>query len=187
MNKPIRIVLFVVFAVSLIINILQFRRILALEREIEERSASGPLGAQTRVPAEFRARGLDGVETSIRFDSTPLPTVLYVFRPSCPWCRRNKDSINALARQTAGRYRILGISLSDEGLAKFAEEHHFQFPVYSDIPRSVVEAMKLGTTPETIVVSPSSSVLRDWAGAYTGAQKALAENFFSVRLPELID
>jgi peroxiredoxin len=187
MKSRTRILLYGLLAVSLIINTLQFRRILALENDIGERSASGGLRAGTRVPTEFRARGRDGLETSIRFDSTALPTVLYVFRPTCPWCRRNKDAINALARQTAGRYRILGISLSNDGLAKFAEEHHFQFPVYSDIPPSVVDAMKLGTTPETIVVSPSATVLKDWTGAYAGEQKLLAEDFFSVRLPQVTD
>ena len=61
MNKPIRIVLFVVFAVSLIINILQFRRILALERDwgkVCKRSAGGTDASSGRVQgARPRWRG----------------------------------------------------------------------------------------------------------------------------------
>jgi hypothetical protein len=45
--------------------------------------------------------------------------------------------------------------------------------------------MRLGVTPETIIVAPSGSVLGDWIGAYTGIQKAFVERFFAVRLPEI--
>lgn len=57
----------------------------------------------------------------------------------------------------------------------------------ADIPPSSISDLKLGTTPETIVVSRDGLVLRDWRGAYTGATKQQMEEFFSMGLPDLLD
>jgi peroxiredoxin len=184
-NRVLFFVLFVLLACSLTVNALQIRRILALQEGVDKLSVRGALALGAKVPGEFSARDQDGREAIIRFASSSVPTVLYVFRPSCVWCQRNSQSVNALAEQTAGRYRLVGLTLSVDGLAEFVKEHRFPFPVYSDIPLSVVNALRLGATPQTIVVSPSATVLEDWTGAYTGIQKSLAESFFSIRLPEV--
>jgi hypothetical protein len=48
-----------------------------------------------------------------------------------------------------------------------------------------VKNYKLGSTPQTIVISPEAKVLQDWIGAYVGDQKSQVEAFFHVSLPGL--
>lgn len=174
----------ILLSISLAINALQVKRILVLQEELDKMSVRGALARGAQIPVEFTARDRDGRETIVRFSASPVPTVLYIFRPSCIWCERNSQSINALAEQTAGRYRLVGLSLSKDGLAEFVKEHRFPFSVYSDVAVSFANALRVGATPQTIVVSPSATVLENWTGGYTGIQKSLAESFFSIRLPD---
>src|SRR5258708_38181114 len=39
--------------------------------------------------APLRVKTLDGKPETIAYATQSQPTVLYVFTPSCPWCRRN--------------------------------------------------------------------------------------------------
>jgi peroxiredoxin len=184
-SKPMSLtVMSILLAISLAINVSQIRRIIVLQTGLEKHSVQGTLPLGSQVPSEFSARDLDGRMVTIRFTTSPVPTVLYVFRPSCVWCRRNSESIKALAQGTAGRYKLIGLSLAKTGLTEFVKEHDFQFPVYSDVPPAFTETLKLRVTPETLVISPSGSVLENWTGAYTGILKSLTENFFSIHLPD---
>lgn len=80
-------------------------------------------------------------------------------------------------------------------MAKPSPEHTYQFdsylqatqlhcPVYADVAEASIEAYHLGETPETIVVSPKSEVLREWIGAYQGPVLKDIENYLGVRLYE---
>jgi hypothetical protein len=112
-------------------------------------------------------------------------TILYVFSPACAWCIRNVAAVQALATQTAARYRFVGLSLSDVGLSQFLVLNKPAFPVLQ--PRSLAElsAYHPGMTPETLVISKQRIVLADWRGAYTNATKDSIEEFFSVNLPQI--
>jgi hypothetical protein len=55
--------------------------------------------------------------------------------------------------------------------------------VYSGLSRSAIAAYRLGTTPETIVVSARGVGLGTWDGAYTAGTRAALEHFFAVSLP----
>src|SRR5579872_4591467 len=85
--------------VSIVINVLQSRRILELQEQIEALSVRGDL----QSGSEFRSlsvRDMNGKAATIDFGGSK-PTIIYVFRPSCVWCRRNSESVNSLARQLA--------------------------------------------------------------------------------------
>jgi len=56
-------------------------------------------------------------------------------------------------------------------------------PVYADIKPEVRAAYQLGSTPETIVVSPDNKVMRVWHGAYENGVKQEIEKFLQVHLP----
>ncbi|MGI9074294.1 MAG: peroxiredoxin family protein [Bryobacteraceae bacterium] len=91
--------------------------------------------------------------------------------------------MKALTERVAGRFRVIGISLSEDGLSDFVASHGMEFPVYSGLSRSAIDAYQLGTTPETIVVSPNGVVLGSWDGAYTTATKPALERFFAISFP----
>lgn len=126
---------------------------------------------------------LSGNRTQLLYEGTRQATVLYVFRPECYWCERNSLAVNSLAQQTSRNYRVIGLSLSDEGLADFVESHNITFPVYSDPATAVIEGLQLRATPETIVISPAGRVVASWSGAYMGGAKAELEKFFAIVLP----
>ena len=64
--------------------------------------------------------------------------------------------------------------------------HGMDFPVYSGLSPSAMDSYRLGTTPETIVVSPNGAVLGTWDGAYTAGTKAALERFFAISLPRRV-
>ena len=169
---------------SLAVNALQARRILLFQQSIEEPSLHSSTIIGTKLANDLTVRDPGGREVTIRFASQQLPIVLYVFSPSCKWCIYNSTLVNATARQTTGRFVFIGVSLSEGGLAEFTKEYHLEFPVYSSLPDSLVNTLKLGRTPQTIVVSPSGFVVENWVGAYTGITKVQAEKYFAIRIPD---
>jgi hypothetical protein len=46
---------------------------------------------------------------------------------------------------------------------------------------------KLGGTPQTIVVSPQGQVTRIWSGAFAEDLQREVEDYFSVKLPGIMD
>lgn len=171
-----------VLSLSVCINILQAMRIAALQDTLQTLSARGELSVGSSLPTVWTVTDVNGRTVTLDFKSFAVPTVLYVFSPSCRWCERNSQSVAFLAKHANG-YRVVGISLAREGLVNFVERNQVLMPVYTDLPKAMITSYHLGTTPETIVISPDGKVLGDWRGAYTGGTKSVIEQFFSVNLP----
>jgi len=69
-----------------------------------------------------------------------MPTVLYIYRPTCGWCAKNLQNIKELAQhvqQTGGR--VIGLSLETDGLEQYVQKSDMGFPSYTDIPRDFME------------------------------------------------
>lgn len=132
------------------------------------------------------AVGLSGKQEAISYADAGKPTVFYVFSPSCVWCDRNTQNINALAGMKGESFRFIGLSLAEEGLAAYVQSHHLTFPVYKNLTPEAVKMLGLGTTPQTIVISPDGQVLKNWSGAYVKPLQPQVEEFFGVRLPGLV-
>ena len=66
------------------------------------------------------------------------------------------------------------------------EAHHLNFPVYTGLKSDTIQALGLGGTPQTIVISPEGLVLKNWPGAYREQTQREVEDYFQVRLPGLI-
>lgn len=104
----------------------------------------------------IRGRDLAGENAEVRYGREQLPTVVYVFRPSCVWCRRNRANIESLLSRTRDHYRFIGVSLARSGLA--TSQAAFPFPVYTDISSETTAAYGLGATPQTIVLTNEGRV-----------------------------
>jgi len=131
------------------------------------------------------AKSLDGRRDEISYRGDTKPTVLYVFTPACSWCARNMDNFKQLVDKDSGQYRFVGLSLSEVGLGEYVAKNDLKIPVYRGFSQETLKAYKLGSTPQTIVISPEGKVLQDWLGAYIGDQKSQIEAFFQVSLPGL--
>lgn len=172
-------VLLTALGVSITINVLQARYIGHFIDRSEQTALKGALAIGTKVPP-LDVLDLSGKRSRLVYSDTSKPTILYIFRPSCIWCQRNAGALTELAEHASDQYRIVGISLTKEGLAEFVQSHAMNFPVYSGLTPALIAAYRLGTTPETIVISPNGNVRERWNGAYMGGTKTAVERFFAL-------
>jgi hypothetical protein len=113
------------------------------------------------------------------------PTLLYLFSPSCRWCRLNSPSVDALYRQTRATTRFVGVALQRPGLDEYLVSQHVGFAVYVLAPRADVLRTRVGGVPQTILVGPNGAILDTWNGAYLGDTKQAIETRFNAQLPDL--
>jgi peroxiredoxin len=171
-------------ALSVTLNVFLAQRVQRINQAQSARIAERLLNVGTFVP-QITAKRLSGQREVISYPGVRQMTVLYVFTPPCTWCARNMDNLKTLLEKEMGQYRFIGISLSEEGLADYVAKNELNLPVYSGLSAETIRTYKLGSTPQTIVVSPGGKVLKDWVGAYAGGQKSQVEAFFHVTLPGL--
>jgi len=126
---------------------------------------------------------LNNHQETITLAGTGVPTVLYVFSPTCVWCDRNIKNIKTLADLKKDSFHFVGLSLADGNLDKYVNKHEFNFPVYKKLQMENINTLKLGSTPQTIVISPEGKVLKSWTGAYGARLKGEIETFFGAQLP----
>jgi hypothetical protein len=81
----------------------------------------------------------------------------------------------------------VGLSLSSDKLIDYVKENKLEFPIYTDLPILTMREYKLGGTPQTIVVSPQGQVTRIWSGAFAEDLQREVEDYFSMKLPGIID
>lgn len=167
---------------SVVLNLVLARRVKSLNEAIATVKSEQSLTDGASVPS-ISAYEMDGRATVIRFDSVSVPTVLYVFTPPCGWCTRNLVAAKALAENLKGRYRVLGLSLSADGLQQYVADSRIEFPVYRDVSAETRSAYHLGGTPDTILVSTDGRVMKHWKGAYVGSTRTDIESYFKVNLP----
>lgn len=176
-------------ACSVAVNVMQSRRIAALEGAIRALKSERSLRPGIAMPA-LTAFNLKGQLEVIPMAGREKPTIVYVFAPECKWCSRNASNVGALYRAVAGRYEMIGVSLSsgnDRNLTTSMAVNGIEFPVYVRPIPSLIDAYGLGGTPQTIVVSPQGTVVKTWIGAYDGRVAREVEAFFGLQLPGLKD
>jgi hypothetical protein len=145
---------------------------------------AAPLAAGTAV-SPFKAQGMDGREVTISYKDSSQPLVIYVFTPQCSWCMRNLANLKTILARKQDSYRFVALSLTDKDVKPYVVDKQIDIPVFINPEDEAREQYVLGSTPQTIVVSPEGKVLQNWVGAYTGARQAEVESFFGVSLPGL--
>src|SRR5260370_13230720 len=160
---------------SLALNVFLARRLHKLTNEpsalLASRATERLLKVGTTVPP-ITAKCLDGRPAVISYDGAEESTVLYIFTPRCSWCARNMDNLKTLLGTERCRYRFIGLSLSQETLLAYVAKNDLNLPVYSGLTPETLKTYKLGSTPQTIVISAEGKGLEDWAGAYVGDQNS---------------
>lgn len=164
-------------AASMMVNVAQAHR---LRGSVAPHPKDALLGHSVRpIPAMDQ----NGRALTIRFDRN-VPTVLYYFSPSCGWCERNWDNVEALSKRSGGRYRVVAIA-AETSLAEFIARHPLSLEVYGGISNDVRETLGLSGTPRTLVVSSEGFITHDWTGAFSGAVALAVEEVFGLDLPGL--
>ena len=85
-----------------------------------------------------------------------------------------------------GKYRFVGLSLSEDGLKDYVRDKHLTYPVYVAKRGSGVQE-KLGVrgTPQTLVASSAGVAQNVWFGAYGGKSRKEIARSLGVTLPVL--
>lgn len=176
----------VILGISLITNLVLAYRIrkanvaLANVPTLPSPPPALPVGTSVQP---LKVNSLEGRQEVISYADSQVPIVLYVFTPECAWCTRNLDNIKSLASQKQGAYRFIALSLANNGVKEYATQSRLDLPIFIGLSEEARQEYKLGTTPQTIVVSPEGKILQNWIGAYVGRQQAEIESFFGVHLP----
>lgn len=178
--------------ISVVLNVFLARQSKRLGKELESdlaiiEKAEGILPDTVVPPLEVL--DMSGQPIIISYAEIKSPTVLYVFSASCGWCDRNLENIKFLARSLGKDYRFVGVSLSPNQLNEYLAKANLPFPVFHSPSLSMSTTYRMGRTPQTIVVSPESRVMKSWSGAYGNlygkATQTEIETFFRVTLPGL--
>jgi hypothetical protein len=134
--------------------------------------------------ASLHLLSADGSKAELQFGSNELPTVVYVMSPTCKWCERNLQMIDALVTQVHGRYRVIGISNTTKGLQDYIHKISPPFPIYYPDPNYTNAAITTDITPRTLLFSPSGSFIQGWNRAYLNQTKSDIAMFFKISLPD---
>jgi hypothetical protein len=169
----------VLLIASVGMNFLLIKRVGHLAAVNELIKAEGRLNVGDSVPT-FEAKTPDGETVAVSYRK---PTILYILRPDCVWCVRNTANINVLARAVESSHDFFGVSLSSANLSAHVLASGYTFPILEQLPVAAAIAMKLGGTPQTLLVSSEGKIIRSWAGAFAGPTADEIENYFGVRLP----
>jgi thiol-disulfide isomerase/thioredoxin len=143
------------------------------------------LAPGSKVPSLIGADVM-GRPVSVDFPND-RPTVLYVFSPSCGFCKKNERSAERLASALSGHIRFVAVSLDRDGLFEWLNLVRPQFSVITDLSFRTYQAYRFESTPTTIAVSSSGVVEGVWKGAYVGDNKNRIEAKFGVYLPQGLD
>lgn len=174
-----------VLTASLVCNV-YLGRIVQSDRLSAHASSTAPHEAKTEQKLDVMdVTQPEGGSLRIRLQND-RPTVLYVFAPTCGWCARNLQNIEALSVQTKDRYRFIGLSTGSHNLRGYLQKHTLPFPAYENISDADLKMLDFRGTPQTIVVSAAGIVEHNWSGAYAadGTEDTI-QKYFSVRLPGL--
>jgi hypothetical protein len=176
------IILLLLLAISLSLNVFLGWRVRSLN-DVKRRGSPNPTLREGEIVPPISVMSLDDKQEIIDYKRTDGVTILYIISPECVWCDRNLENINALAKLNGKSYRFIGLSLVDDGLKDYLAAHKFNFPIYAKLSRDSVDALRLGSTPQTIVISPEGRIVKNWVGAYGKDLRPEVESYFKVTLP----
>jgi len=142
------------------------------------------LAAGATVPS-MEAQEIGGTSALVKFEDDPRPTVIYVFSPTCVWCKRNLDNLKALVSADHGRFRWVGLSTLNAGVNDYLKSNHLGFDeVLVNPSAATMAAYHIGATPETFVVGADHRLLADWRGAFASDPiRSEVQKFFALTLP----
>lgn len=168
------------------INVLLALKVKSEQRKVEIVKEENRLQIGRVVP-NITGKSPEGVPTEINFPDMKRPTILYVFTPTCIWCKRNFNNMMVLHHGVEKQYAFIGVSLTQDGIREYVAQHAIDYPVVGDIPEATKLIYRMGGTPSTIVISADRKVLKVWIGVYSGALKKEIEQYFKVQLPGLTE
>ena len=170
---------------SCVINVLLAQEVIRVREIVRDLRSPDALRIGEAMPPSIVGRTLAGQPVTVRLAEVERPSVLYVVRSGCGWCTRNAANFSSLSSQISNGYSVTVLAIDEEpdALKKYLKETYGGIDAIWDLPSAMRK--KFGGTPQTVVVSATGNVTKNWVGAYDGALLAEIEDYFSVTLPGL--
>jgi len=120
-----------------------------------------PVGA---ILPDLRGEGLDGQDLTISYPDVSRRTLLMVFSPTCPHCKRNWPEWLDVARSAPGS-RVVFVNVGGPLPPNFSQVYSFDSAtvIAQASPESILQYSLL-EFPLTILVSPAGRAERVWVG-----------------------
>jgi peroxiredoxin len=166
---------------SLVVNVLLTKELKAARTIISGLTHLMPGDAAPEV----KARLAGGGPTSLKWGDSKL-TILYYFDPGCSWCKRNAAAFSGLVQQVRGRARVVSYTPTLKGLEQFKLSTHHEADIITDDRQDIRSILKLGGTPQTLLVDSKGHVVKNWSGAYVELNKRDIETYFGITIPDLL-
>jgi len=174
----------ILLVTSVTLNLILAKQLRGANAKLAAFNAESTVEIGASVP-DIEARTPDGKEITYSFATAKRPTVLYIFSPSCGWCKKNQDNLKVLYETKSSDFQFVGISTSNTNVQEYIEGQNWKFPVFTQPSVAVASAYKIGGTPQTFVVSEDGKVMKNWKGAYSARIQKEVEDFFHISLPGL--
>jgi hypothetical protein len=168
--------------VSLVLNLLLVAELIGTRSELEALRTAGFLEIGTRVPP-LDLKSTSASPIRITYSDVEIPTVLYIMRPSCGWCKTNNPNLKAMLASAGDAYRLHIISLDEAGVEEYRQAYRIGESILIGVTDDARDIYHMGGTPQTVVVSPAGIVTHMWMGAYSPAQEREIEDTLGVELP----
>jgi hypothetical protein len=129
-------------------------------------------------PPSLRGQGLDGKDVVVSYPSGSA-TLLLVFSPTCPHCKRNWPVWSRLTR-LAKDCRVIYVNAGGATDAAFRLQHDFGSATVVEHPdlQSILD-YSLFQAPLTIYVSAKGQIERVWSGEIAPPDVAAAEKIIA--------
>lgn len=117
--------------------------------------------------ATFSARSVQGDTVTVAWVPVGNKQLVYVFRTTCPFCRRSNPYLNALQKSfdsaaTAGGVRVQLVGISLDSLAeteRYVKEQALSFPVVRFPERKLRLIYKTQVVPSLILLTDEGRVI----------------------------
>jgi thiol-disulfide isomerase/thioredoxin len=140
-------------------------------------ACGGGGGVEGGLPA-LELPALDGSGT-LRLDEVEGPAVVNLWATWCAPCRRELPDFDAVAAETEGEVRFLGVNVSDraEDAAAFIDELGIGFEQYLDLDGELSAELGTATLPVTLLVDAEGVIRIEHLGPLDeqGLRDAIAE------------
>ena len=129
-------------------------------------------------------RALTGGLTTIDPSHYSVPTVLFVFSPTCKECELTLPSLKYILSTTRDRYQfyMAATNGTSRSIREYLERHEIDLPVIL-ISHSEVRRLGIHRTPTTVVIRPKDAAIKAiWPGPLTHHRDEVA-SVLQVNLP----
>lgn len=177
--------LFVITTTLIITNILLIFQNLNLRTQL---SQVKPLQVeQGDVLSEFQAKDLSGKETSIDYKKNNSKRILFFFRTTCGYCKKQMAYWKDLASKTDRQnYKITAITteIDAQAIKDYMKNYEIEDWEVLRIKSEDARKAKMLVTPITIVVDNKGVVKRVWTGMWQTNDIDSASEYFALNFSE---